>query len=138
MSLNRKFSKEETKMSKKYLKKEMFQHSQQLRKCKFKRLDFILLQSEKQLSTNKGQPNAGGDVRRENIHSLFVVWQNVAVTLEIGMKNSHKPENKSTIRPGSTTPWHMAKDTFSAMFLVALLMIAWDGTDLNVLQLMNG
>lgn len=51
----------------------MFQHSQQLGKCKFKQLwDFILLQSEKQISTNKGQQNAGGDVRKENTHSLFV------------------------------------------------------------------
>lgn len=53
--------------------KKMFQHSQQLGKCKFKQLwDFILLQSEKHTSTNKGQQNAGGDVRRENTHSLFV------------------------------------------------------------------
>lgn len=73
MRLNRKFSKEKTKMSKKYLKKKMFQHSQQLGKCKFKQLwDFILLQSEKQISTNKGQQNAGGDVRKENTHSVFV------------------------------------------------------------------
>lgn len=74
MILNRKFSKEETKMSKKISQKKMFKHSQQLGKCKFKQLwDFILLQSEKHTSTNKGQQNAGGDARRENTHSLFVV-----------------------------------------------------------------